>query len=125
MFSKRKTFKGGVHPPEHKDATEHIALERMPLPKHVVVPLSQHIGAPAKCIVEQGERVLTGQKIGESQGFVSAPVHSSISGTVIAVESRNTPLNRRVMSVVIESDGADEWVELHPLNKPLDAVTPE
>ena len=82
------TFKGGTHPPHSKKATENLALERANDPKIVVIPMQQHIGAPCDPVVKVGDEVKVGQKIGEAKGFVSVPVHSSVSGKVIAVEPR-------------------------------------
>ena len=96
-------YYGGVHPSEHKEFSEHIALKKFPDPKTVVISMSQHLGAPANAIVEVGDTVKVGQKIGEAAGFISAPVHSSVSGTVVAVEPRmHGTRGSEVMAVVIE-----------------------
>lgn len=98
------SFKGGVHPPEHKDATESKPIESMPLPSHVIIPLQQHTGAVCEPVVSVGDEVKEGQKIGEAKGFVSSPVHASISGTVAAIEDRPHPVvPTPVRSIVIES----------------------
>ncbi|UCD24471.1 MAG: hypothetical protein JSW51_00700, partial [Gemmatimonadota bacterium] len=76
------TFRHGVHPPELKELTEHIRIRRMPYPDEVVLPLRQHTGKPAKLITRVGELVERGDKIGEADGFISAPVHASASGRV-------------------------------------------
>ena len=102
-----KTFLGGVHPPQEKERTANEPVREAQLPETVVIPMSQHIGAPCSPIVKVGDYVYTGQKVGEAQGFMSVPVHASISGTVKAVEEREHPNGNRVMSVVIESDGED------------------
>ncbi|MEW5783891.1 MAG: electron transport complex subunit RsxC [Bacillota bacterium] len=104
-------FKGGVHPEYRKELTASLAITALPLPAQVVIPLQQHIGAPCEALVEVGDMVKAGQKIGESKGFVSAPVHASVSGKVIAVGPYNHPLGRKVEAVTIESDGLDAWVE--------------
>lgn len=119
-------YYGGVHPSERKELSEHIALERFPEPKTVVISMSQHLGAPANPIVQPGDSVKVGQKIGEAAGFISAPVHSSVSGTVIAVEPRmHATRGSEVMAVVIESDGKNTLHEsVHP-NKDLDSLTPD
>jgi len=104
------TFKGGVHPPYFKELTSGKPLRRASLPKRVVIPLSQHTGKPAKPIVKIGDEVKTGQMIGESEGFISLPVHSSLSGKVADIKPWPHPLGRNVLSVIIESDGRDEWV---------------
>ena len=98
------TFKGGTHPPHSKKATENLAIERANEPKIVVVPMQQHIGATCEPIVQVGDEVKIGQKIGEAKGFVSSPVHSSVSGKVVAVEPRLYSGGMAVPCVVIESD---------------------
>ena len=110
-------FYGGVHPAEHKELSEHADLVRFPEPDVVVIPLSMHAGKPAQPLVQAGDRVRVGQKIGEQAGFISAPVHSSVSGTVLAVEPRRHPvLGDGVLSVVIRNDRLgtlDESVRPH------------
>lgn len=110
------TFRGGVHPPYNKAVTAGRAIARAQPPSMVVIPLSQHTGAPCSPLVNPGDRVKLGQKIGDSEAFVSAPVHASVSGKVVAVEDRLHPaLGRRVRSVVLESDGLDEiWEGVAP-----------
>ncbi|HLV29943.1 MAG TPA: hypothetical protein VKY57_00095, partial [Chitinispirillaceae bacterium] len=73
MF-KKYTFKGGVHPPHNKNRTEKLPIEIFPAPEKVIIPLSQHIGAPAKPVVKRGDYITVGQMIGEASGFVSVPV---------------------------------------------------
>ena len=81
----RLTFSGGIHPYDGKDLSKSEPIREV-LPKgDLVYPLSQHIGAPAQPIVKKGDRVLTGQKIAEAGGFVSAPIYATVSGTVKAV----------------------------------------
>ena len=105
------TFKKGIHPDYHKMATQNKAIEvLMPLDE-LVFPMSQHIGVPATPIVKKGDRVLVGQKIGEANGFVSVPVHSSVSGTVKVVEERMTFRGTKDMCVVITQDGKYEAYE--------------
>ncbi len=109
-------YYGGIHPSERKEFTEHMPLVKFPEPKTVVIPLSQHAGAPAEPIVEAGQHVDLGQKIAEAKGFISSPIHTSVSGTVTAVEPRLHPITgAQVMSVVIESDGKNT---LHESVKP-------
>lgn len=99
------SFKGGIHPSEHKHLTEQKPIERMPLPSRVVIPLQQHIGAPCDPLVQIGDEVQEGQKIGESKGFVSATVHASISGKVTAIEEYPHPtLSKPARAVVIENN---------------------
>ena len=116
-------YYGGVHPVEGKEPTEHKALVRFPEPKTVVIPLSMHLGAPANAIVAVGDTVKVGQKIGEQAGFISAPVHSSVSGTVVAIEDRPHATRGMCPSIVIESDGKDTLHESVKPNKPLDELT--
>ena len=119
-------YSGGVHPSERKEYSEHIALERFPEPKTLVISMSQHLGAPANPIVQVGDTVKVGQKIGEAAGFISAPVHSSVIGTVVAVEPRmHATRGSEVMAVVIESDGKDTLYESVKPNKDLDSLTPD
>jgi len=106
------SFKGGVHPEENKGQTSGIPISELPPPDIVVIPLSQHTGAPSKPLVEKGDEVRVGTKIGEADGFISVPVHSSVSGKVLGIEARPHPLGRRMPAVVIESDGKDDWVDL-------------
>lgn len=102
-------FKGGIHPDYRKELTASLAINSLPIPGRVVIPLQQHIGAPCEVLVQVGDTVKVGQKIGESKGFVSAPVHASISGKVTAIGPYNHPLGRPVEAVTIESDGTDSW----------------
>jgi electron transport complex protein RnfC len=102
------TFRGGVHPRENKEATEHKPVEALPLPARVFVPLSQHTGAPSKAVVQKGSQVKTGTLIGEPAGRISAATHASISGTVADVANLPHPLTgRRGPTVIIDSDGTD------------------
>ena len=118
------TFKGGIHPDDGKSLAKDQAIAAV-LPKgNLVFPLSQHIGAPATAIVKKGDRVLKGQKIAEAGGFVSAPIYSSVSGTVKAVEPHFNPTGAKVNSIVIENDGEYEEVEYEPV-KPLEEMTKE
>ena len=119
-------YYGGVHPSERKELSEHIALKRFPEPKTLVISMSQHLGAPANPIVQVGDTVKVGQKIGEAAGFISAPVHSSVSGTVVAVEPRmHGTRGSEVMAVVIESDGKDTLHESVQPHGDLDSLTPD
>lgn len=104
-------FKGGCHPPENKDATKDLESRPAKAPKMVAISFSQHIGKPSAPLVKIGDRVLRGQMIAESQGFVSAPAHSSISGTAKGVVQLRHPLGFLVDALKIENDGLDEW---HP-----------
>lgn len=102
------TFRGGIHPPGYKEATAHLKVEKAAEPTVVYIPLQQHIGAPCQPLVKVGDRVTVGQRIGEPQGFVSAPVHSSVSGTVKAINMIPNTIGGEVQAIVIESDGLNE-----------------
>ena len=105
------TFLGGIHPYEGKELSMEKPVREY-LPKgDCVYPLSQHIGAPATPIVKRGDRVLVGQKIAEASGFVSANIHSSISGKVKAIEPRYVPGGSKVESIVVENDGLFEEID--------------
>jgi len=123
-----RSFKGGVHPDDRKQRTAGLALVEAPLPARVILLMSQHIGAPARPVVAQGERVLTGQLIGEPQGYISAPVHSSVTGVVAAVETWTSRVSgTRVPAVIIERDASvrERWAEGTDLPQPDDALAPE
>ena len=115
---------GGVHPVEGKEPTEAKALVKFPAPKTAVFPLSMHLGAPATAIVAVGDHVDVGQKIAEASGFISAPVHSSISGTVVAIEDRPHASRGTCPAIVIENDFKDTLHASVKPNKPLEELTP-
>lgn len=98
------TFKKGIHPPYHKEATNQKPIEVYMPQKELIFPMQQHIGSPCKPLVQRGEQVFVGQKIGEATSAVSAPIHSSVSGKVLAVEERLSHQGIKVMSVVVEND---------------------
>lgn len=102
---------GGVHPDDCKRFTDGKRSARMPVPQEVAIPLSQHIGAPAKCIVDKKHKVKRGQVIGEAQGFVSCPVHATTSGEVVGIEPRTSIFGTTGDCVIIKADGKDEWHE--------------
>ena len=118
-------YYGGVHPSERKEYTEHLPLVRFPDPEVVVIPLSMHAGAPANPVVQVGDTVKVGQKIGEAAGFISSPVHSSVSGTVTAIETRLHATRGECLSVVIQSDGKNTLHESVQPHKDLDSLTPD
>ncbi|MFN3543589.1 MAG: electron transport complex subunit RsxC [Thiobacillus sp.] len=111
-------FKGGVHPPEHKAESNGRPIHAAPVPRRLVIPLRQHIGNPAKPVVEVGQRVLKGQLIGEADGYISTAVHASSSGTVTAVGPALVPHVSGLPDdcITIETDGLDEWIEHAPLD---------
>ena len=105
-----KTFPmGGVHPSENKLSCAK-PIEALPLPDVVTIPLAQHIGAPAVAKVAKGDRVLTGQLIAEAGSFMSANIHSPISGTVTAVDMAVNGQGLRQMMITIKREG-DDWAE--------------
>ncbi|PKL51527.1 MAG: electron transport complex subunit RsxC [Nitrospira bacterium HGW-Nitrospira-1] len=106
------TFKGGIHPPGKKTlAASNPIVESKP-PKIIVIPLSQHIGAPCNPIVSIGQEVKKGEVVGEPAGFVSSPVHASVSGKVVAIAEFPNAMGRMVNSVVIENNFKEEWAAL-------------
>lgn len=118
------TFKGGIHPNDGKSLAKDKAIVTVMPKGDLIYPLSQHIGAPASPIVSVGDHVLKGQKIAEAGGFVSAPIHASVSGTVKAIELHFNPTGSKVNCIVVENDGEYQEVEYTP-SKPLDELTKE
>ena len=118
-------YYGGVHPSERKEFTEHLPLKKFPDPEVVVIPLSMHAGAPAEPVVQVGDTVKVGQKIGEAAAFISSPVHSSVSGTVTAIETRRHATRGECLSVVIQSDGKNTLHESVQPHKALEDLTPD
>ncbi|MEA4828212.1 electron transport complex subunit RsxC [Clostridium sp. JNZ J1-5] len=106
------TFKRGVHPPHGKYLTENKAIEDLSPKELLVFPMSQHIGAPAECLVKKGDRVLVGQKIGQASGFISANVHSSVSGAVKDVKPVLTAGGTKSLAVIVENDGQYEEIDM-------------
>ncbi len=106
-------FPGGLHLAPHKEASTAQPLQTAALPARVVLPLQQHIGEAAVPLVRPGDRVLTGQVIARSEGYVSAPVHATVSGTVTAIADQPVPHPSGLLApcIVIESDGRDQWFE--------------
>ena len=113
------SFRGGIHPDDGKKLTQNEAVRAYVTQGEAVYPLSQHIGAPAKPVVKKGDRVLAGQLIAEAAGFVSANIHSAVSGTVKAIEKRNVPAGGKMDSIVIENDGLFESVDFSENVRPL------
>jgi electron transport complex protein RnfC len=122
MTRKLWTFPGGVKLPGFKSLSNQTGIKALPVPPRLIIPLRQHIGEPAKPIVEVGEPVFKGQVIAETNGYISAPVHASSSGVVAAIEDRPIPHASHIKEtcVVIKTDGKDVW---HPavqaIPKPL------
>ena len=108
------SFFGGIHPKENKHYAEHSPVQEFPEVDTLVIPMSQHIGAPCKPLVKKGDTVTMGQKIGDGEGLC-VPVHASVSGTVKAVEMRPHTNGSLCMSVVIENDFQDTLCpDIHP-----------
>lgn len=106
------TFKGGIHPPDKKELSAGSPIQPTKPPQRVVILLSQHTGAPAKPVVSIGQEVKKGELIGSPEGFVSAGVHSSVSGKVIGIGEFPNAMGRMVNSVIIENNGQETWAEL-------------
>ena len=114
-------FFGGIHPKYNKEMSTQITNFQTIDPKQVVIPMQQHIGAPCTPLVQVGDRVLRGQKIGDGEGLC-VPVHSSVSGTVVAIEPRPHTNGRMVQAVVIDNDGKDELYPTETWERPLEEL---
>ncbi|MCF7891068.1 electron transport complex subunit RsxC [Candidatus Bipolaricaulota bacterium] len=110
LLAQKPSFRGGIHPPDSK-LTRDSEIQDIAPPGSLIIPLSQHIGAPAEPVVEEGEKVKRGQKIGEAQGFVSSPIHASSSGEVAKIGKFRHPSGSEVKGVKIEPDGEDKSVD--------------
>ncbi len=110
-------FHGGLHLPDHKELSSGEPVVEAIVPRQLILPIHQHIGVPAEPVVEPGQRVLKGQVVAKADGYVSAPVHASSSGTVVAIEPRPVPhpSGLSALCVVIETDGEDRWTERQPV----------
>jgi electron transport complex protein RnfC len=106
------TFRGGIHPPDKKEFSSQKKIVETTPPERVVIPLSQHLGAPCNPLVAVDQEVKKGEMVGEAGGFVSAPVHASVSGKVIAIGEFPNAMGRFVPSVVIENDKKETWTSL-------------
>lgn len=118
-----KTFKKGVHPYEGKELSKDCPIQCIEAEAVMVYPLSQHIGAPAKAVVAKGDRVLKGQLIAEAGGFISAPVFSSVSGTVKAIEQRLVVNGNMVDCIVVENDMLGETVDGFGEERDIDSLS--
>ena len=118
---KIRTFRiGGIHPEENK-LTHEVPTQVAPLPKQAIFPLSQHIGAPAKPVVAKGDKVKVGTVLAEAGGFVSAPIHSSVSGTVAKIDTSFDATGYRKPVIIINVEG-DEWEESIDRSETLETV---
>jgi electron transport complex protein RnfC len=106
------SFNGGVHPQQNKHQSTQTPIAQLPIPAQLIVPVGQHIGAPADVIVAVGDEVLKGQLIAKPRGFVSAAIHAPTSGKVVAIEQRELPHSSGLQGtcVVIDTDGQDQWL---------------
>lgn len=112
------TFKRGIHPPDHKESTCQKPITVLMPKGDLVYPMVQHIGAPCEPIVKKGDRVLVGQRIAESEAFVSSPIFASVSGTVKAIKDVDHPNGFKVKAIVVENDNLME--EDPSINHPFD-----
>ncbi|MFN3873853.1 MAG: electron transport complex subunit RsxC [Ignavibacterium sp.] len=120
-----KTFRGGVHPKEYKELTEHLAFEYFPAPDEIILPLSQHLGKEAKPLVKKGDEVIIGQLVAQADGFISAPIHSSVNGKVLSIGKEVTPLGFPKDSIVIKAseNSVDKKFSFPPLDP--ETITPD
>lgn len=119
-----KSFRGGVHPNDCKSMTSNKPIEKLPLPQKVIIPVSQHIGAPGIPVVKAGDSVKKGQLIAKDDAFITSWVHASISGKVVDIAECESSYRSRSLSIIIESDGLDEWVEGLPLQRDWEQLEP-
>ena len=112
------TFKRGIHPPDNKSHTNQKPIKILMPKGDLTYPMVQHIGAPCTPLVKKGDRVLVGQKIGESEAFVSSPIICTVSGTVKAIAEMEHPNGFKIQSVVVENDG--QYEEIEGMNEPYD-----
>ena len=117
----KRLFFGGIHPNYNKEMSTDTTDFQIISPKQVVIPMVQHIGAPCTPLVQVGQRVLRGTKVGDGDGLC-VPVHASVSGTVVAVEPRPHTNGKKVLSVVIENDFTDESIPVTPCADPLNTL---
>lgn len=126
-FFTRQRIRGGVHAEEHKTETaaQPIVYD-FPLPKKLYIPLQQHVGKPAEPLIRVGDHVLKGQLLAYSQGMISAPVHAPSSGIILDVNDYPAPHPSAlpIRTIVLETDGKDEWMEIHPVEDPFQ-LSPE
>ena len=113
---KLSTFKKGLHPEDYKYFSQGKAIETLPLPDDVYIPLQQHIGAPCEPLVQKGDKVKTGQIIANTGAYVSAPVHSSITGVVKDIQKYYHPLGMRATMIHIQREGEEEWELLEKID---------
>lgn len=116
MISIKKTFKGGVHPEEYKELTANKPIEQIPAPEEITIPLSQHLGKESIPVVKKNDKVKIGTLIAKENGFISAPIHSSIAGTVTSISKTFLQTGFQKTSIVIKKDSSNETEFFHPLD---------
>ncbi len=112
-----RSFLGGIHPKDGKSYTADKPIESVPFPEKVIIPMRQHIGALCVPIVKVGDTVYKGQTIAKSDAFVSSPIHATISGEIIDISEYPHASGNKCLSIVIKSDGLDQWIEGIPLQR--------
>ena len=125
LEASKRTFSHGVHPNDFKALTRDLPVERMPFVEEYILPLSQHIGAPSKPVVKAGDYVYRGQLIAEAGGFVSAALHSSVTGRVRGIERRNHASGNMVDAIVIDRDPYSAQVLYNERSLDWDAMSPD
>jgi electron transport complex protein RnfC len=122
---RRKTFAHGVHPPEHKDETAHLPIRRMPFAPRMIIPLSQHFGAPAVPVVHVGQEVVRGEPIARADGFMSVPMHAPATGVIESIQLMPTARGPKTEAIVIRVHPAAEQRVLYGAPRDVDAMTPD
>lgn len=124
LFRRSKTFRHGVHPVAHKEQTAHLAIRRLPFAPKIVVPLSQHIGAPAVALVKPGQEVVRGEPIAEAGGFVSVPMHAPVTGVVRSVDALvPTAAGPKTPAIIIETYEASTQEVLYGLDQAMEQMS--
>ena len=129
------TFRHGVHPPDSKSLTAASPVRRLPFPERIALPLRQHAGKPARCLVKKGDRVERGDTIAEADGFVSVPIHASAAGTVADIETAQRELRaqgwpwyrgdeRRVLALIPGAPSRAAWVTFEFVEDALEPPLP-
>lgn len=120
-----KTFRGGVHPDDKKRSSNYIKIEKLPAPKTMIYPVQQHIGKPANVLVKVGDQVKIGQLIAEADGYVSANVHASVSGKVVAIKPHIHPNGNMVNSIIVENDFKEDYIKDFNDKKDIEKLFPQ
>ena len=122
---RKNTFKHGIHPPEHKDATKGLPIRQFPFAPLIILPMAQHIGKPAKIVVRAGQEVVRGQVLAEADGYMSVPIHAPVSGIIRKMANVPTITGKMVPGIYLEAfpSSSQEVQEGTPID--LDTATPE